>query len=82
MSNPTPEQIVEALRCTGTTGCNCKECLFRGHGEDCSVLAMQAAADMIEAQEKRIKELETVVEKGREAFRFIFGGILPGVEPL
>lgn len=62
MSKPTAEQIVEALRCTGTTGCNCKECLFRGHGEDCSVLAMQAAADMIDAQSSKILELETLVK--------------------
>lgn len=65
MSKTTAEKVIDGLECKGTTGSNCKECQFRGNGEDCSVLAMQAAADLIKSQEKRIKELETVVEKGR-----------------
>lgn len=66
MSKTTVEKVIDGLECKGTTGSNCKECQFRGHGEDCSVLAMQAAADLIERQAARIREHEWIPLKWRE----------------
>lgn len=66
MSKTTVEKVIDGLECKGTTGSNCKECQFRGNGEDCSVLAMKAAADMIRSQAARIDELEANLAAAEE----------------
>lgn len=66
MSKTTVEKVIDGLECKGTTGSNCKECQFCGNGEDCSVLAMKAAADLIRSQAARIDELEANLAAAEE----------------
>lgn len=68
----TPEEIVESLWVCGECGDGrCDKCAAAGQGLSACLAIFTGAAELIEAQAKRIGELEAELEKLREENRWI-----------
>ena len=69
----TPEEIAKSLRVCATVGNGCEACIYnlRPDTDRCYLDLRKIAADMIEAQAKRIGELEAELAKLREENRWI-----------
>lgn len=60
----SPELVAKSLRVCATVGNGCGDCIYklRSDADQCYLDLRKIAADMIEAQAKRIEELEELVE--------------------
>ena len=68
----TPEEIVESLWVCGECGDGrCDKCAAAGQGLSACLAIFTGAAELIEAQAKRIRELEAELAKLREENRWI-----------
>lgn len=68
----TPEEIVESLWVCGECGDGrCDKCAAAGQGLSACLEIFTGAAELIEAQEKRIGELEAELAKLRDENRWI-----------
>lgn len=67
----TPEEIAKSLRACSTKNFDCRGCVYEGEATCCSMELKGNAADLIEAQAKRIGELEAELAKLREENRWI-----------
>lgn len=77
-----PEEIVESLRVCGECGDGrCDKCAAAGQGLSACLAIFTGAAELIEAQAKRIGELEAELAKLREENRWIpVGERKPGMD--
>ena len=67
----TPEEIAKSLRACSSRNFDCRGCIYEGKATDCGMELKDNAVDLIEAQAKRIGELEAELAKLREENRWI-----------
>lgn len=58
----TPEEITESLRACSSKKFDCRGCIYEGKPAYCAMKLKGHAVDLIEAQAKRIAELEELVK--------------------
>lgn len=67
----TPEEIAKSLRACSSKKIDCRGCIYESNPTYCARKLKGNAVDLIEAQAKRIGELEAELAKLREENRFI-----------